>query len=192
MKLLVFDTETTGLPKNYLTYIPEEWPHVVQFSWLVLDTETFKYTPYDYIIKCPVPISGDATNIHNITLPMTKQQGYDFKDIMSIFVECEKHCDLLIGHNYDFDKGVIIVECMRHNIPHKFEKPWYCTMKMNQYITGKWPKLVWLHQHLFHEEPHNLHNAMVDVLTTIRCYMKIMYGIDLCEKIKGFKKKLGV
>ena len=42
MKAIVFDVETTGLPKKKGA-LPEEiqyWPHVVQISWLVFDTES--------------------------------------------------------------------------------------------------------------------------------------------------------
>ena len=44
MKLIIFDTETTGLPKtkniniDYL-YL---WPYIVQFSYIIYDTEINK------------------------------------------------------------------------------------------------------------------------------------------------------
>ena len=88
---------------------------------------------------------------------------------------------------------MVSVECMRLNIPHSFEKPWYCTMVTSRHLNqGKWPKLTWLHQFFFQEEPKNLHNSLIDVMVCIRCYMKIMYNIDICDKVKGFKKKLGI
>ena len=39
-KVIVFDTETTGLPKNRQK--PNKWntylfPHIVQFSWFIFD-----------------------------------------------------------------------------------------------------------------------------------------------------------
>ena len=44
MKLLIFDTETTGLPKNRQPAErgPDNWPHIVSISWIVLDTDTNK------------------------------------------------------------------------------------------------------------------------------------------------------
>ena len=41
MRVLVFDTETTGLPKSKMIN-PDSlhlWPHIVQFSYLIYDTE---------------------------------------------------------------------------------------------------------------------------------------------------------
>ena len=41
MRVLVFDTETTGLPKS--KFISPDtlnlWPHIVQFSFVIYDTE---------------------------------------------------------------------------------------------------------------------------------------------------------
>ena len=39
MRYIVFDTETTGLPKNKKAPVEqfELWPQIVQFSWLIFD-----------------------------------------------------------------------------------------------------------------------------------------------------------
>ena len=43
MKVLVFDTETTGLPKdNSNIYRTDMWPHVLQLSYLMYDTNKNK------------------------------------------------------------------------------------------------------------------------------------------------------
>ena len=68
MKLLFFDTETTGLPKNYkLPYTHlENWPHIVQLSWLVSENgQILKES--DNIIKVSVPIPIESSRVHGIT-----------------------------------------------------------------------------------------------------------------------------
>ena len=53
-KVLVFDVETTGLPKKWKPSIDEldMWPFIVQISWIVYDTDaTDLITIKDYIIK---------------------------------------------------------------------------------------------------------------------------------------------
>ena len=42
MKVLIFDTETTGLPteRNPSIYETQKWPHVIQLSYIVYDSET--------------------------------------------------------------------------------------------------------------------------------------------------------
>jgi hypothetical protein len=41
---------------------------------------------------------------------------------------------------------------------------------------------------LFQEEAANLHSSMIDVLVCTRCYMKLMHGVDVCEKVKKLKR----
>ena len=51
MKLLVIDTETTGLPqRNASIYKTEQWPYVVQLSFILFDTDSlniiYKFNEY--------------------------------------------------------------------------------------------------------------------------------------------------
>ena len=63
MKILVFDTETTGLPKDMKGDIKDSsnWPYIVQISWLVYDDAIKSITSYtnEYIEikKKALPIS---------------------------------------------------------------------------------------------------------------------------------------
>lgn len=209
MKLLVFDTETTGKigKMEWLLPITEEtvkdftFPYVVQFSFLLFDTENYKYTEFDYVIKVPVDICEEVVAIHGITKGRSNATGYSFKDIYEIFSECEKQCDLLIAHNSMFDTKMIRIECARNGIPCKLAKPIYCTMmsttkmcklpkpkNLNPLSTNyKWPTLTELHYFLFQEHAEGLHNSMVDVIVCLRCYMKVMHNVDICEKVKKLK-----
>ena len=54
----------------------------------------------------------------------------------------------------------------------------------------KYPKLVELHKKLFGFEPNNLHNALVDILVTLKCYIKMNYNKDLgdmCDNYEQYK-----
>ena len=55
MKFLVFDTETTGLPRiNFIGpgYL-EQWPHIVQFSYVIYDDISNTLEINDNIIQLP-------------------------------------------------------------------------------------------------------------------------------------------
>ena len=191
MRLLVFDTETTDKPPS-ITLLPETvefWPSIVQWSFVLFDTDTYKYTEYDYVIQCNVPIEND--HIHGITTSMNKQMGYSFSFIFPIFEECMKQADLVIGHNIDFDLNMIKAECFRNGLTFTCVKPTYCTMKNTTRLCAlpkyKWPTLKELHFHLFQETPSNLHNSMIDVWACLRSYLKIMNHTDLLEDIKKLK-----
>jgi len=191
MRLLVFDTETTDKPPS-ITLLPETvefWPSIVQWSFVLFDTDTYKYTEYDYVIHCNVPIEND--HIHGITTSMNKQMGYSFSFIFPIFEECMKQADLVIGHNIDFDLNMIKAEYFRNGLTFTCTKPTYCTMKNTTRLCAlpkyKWPTLKELHFHLFQETPSNLHNSMIDVWACLRSYLKIMNHTDLLEDIKKLK-----
>ena len=60
MKVLVFDTETTGLIKNYNASMEDssKWPHVLQLSFIVFDTNTKEILDYsDRIIRLADKVS---------------------------------------------------------------------------------------------------------------------------------------
>ena len=187
MKLFIMDTETTGKPPR-LPVLAETvmyWPHVIQLSFMILDTETFRYTEHDYMITSPIDIEND--HIHGITTQMNKVKGFPFQIIYPIFKLCMEQCDLVIGHNISFDLNMMHVECLRHDIQWIFDRPIYCTMKSSTFMFEKWPRLEELHNRLFQDKAKNLHNARVDVIVCLRCYMKMMHNIDLYERIKHFR-----
>lgn len=199
MKLLILDTETTGLPKNRNSsiYSTNEWPNVIQISYIVIDTTLQtddKYIITDKVntyIKIKFPIPQDSIAIHGITDDTLNTKGVDITYALNLLNNAINNCDLIIGHNISFDKQLLIVENIRHNIISSFpKKPSFCTMKMykefcNIYITKntkpylKYPTLQELHQATFNETITNLHNSYVDVLICTRCYFKLNYDVDL-------------
>ena len=196
MKWLIFDTETTGLPPKHKILhndTIQDWPYIVQFSFILFDTETLKLTEYDYVIKAP-SIPEESTKIHGITPSMNREQGFPFVCIYDIFKLCLDQCDVLIGHNIEFDIKMIEVESMRHNIPYQIQKPIVCTMKSTTKMCNlpnmKWPTLNELHRTLFNTSVIHLHNSIIDVIVCLRCYYWIMYKKDLFEIIKKYKTRI--
>jgi len=203
MKILVFDTETTGLPigKNPSIITTHLWPHILQLSYILYDTDQNNILDsVDKIIKLPkgIYISKESENIHRISNKISQEKGVDIKNELILFNDILSKCDLVIGHNISFDKRMIMVECIRNKVQHNFtkntdRKPEYCTMKNSVDLckivaTGnngdqyyKWPKLVELHKFLFNSIPDGLHNSMVDVLACLRCYGKMNYDVDYLE-----------
>ena len=118
MKIITFDTETTGLPK--IKMITEKtlhlWPHIVQFSYVIYDNETNNVLEtVDHIIKVPenVVITEENSNIHGITDTMSKTSGQDIEHVLSEFMEDFNNADIIVAHNMEFDFNIIKVELMR-------------------------------------------------------------------------------
>ena len=72
MKVLCFDTETTGLWKNSKALITDDdnWPYIVQLAWICLDMVSGKVVSSNsFIIKLAndQKIPAESTKIHGIT-----------------------------------------------------------------------------------------------------------------------------
>jgi len=118
MRLLVFDTETTGLPQSKFISPStlHQWPHIVQFSYIIYDTSLNDIIiTKDYVIKIPesISISEESSKIHGITNDISAKRGVDINDVLSEFFYFLRGVDLLIGHNVEFDINMIKVELLR-------------------------------------------------------------------------------
>ena len=123
MKILVFDTETTGLPeKGASIYDKSKWPYIVQLSYILYDLSSNSALIKDnYIaIDGSIVISQESYDIHHISREILDVQGINIVESLKGFNECLKVCDIVVGHNISFDKRLIFVECFRHNIKQYF------------------------------------------------------------------------
>jgi len=210
MKILIFDTETSGLPeeRNASLLATNKWPYILQLSYILYDTEENRIITYvDTLIDIDnsVNIDSESINIHKITKEMCKNNGKPIKDVLKDFNNILNQSELLIGHNLQFDKNILIVEYIRNRIMHNFNPknisiPSFCTMKngksicqltyINRYgvVIPKNPKLLELYKHYFNSEPDGLHNAMTDVIVTIRCYYKMQFDLDIFDCSLDIKK----
>jgi len=117
MIILVFDTETTGLIKTTTIahYELDSLPYIVQFSYLLYDTEkSFIEKISDDIIKIPekIVIPEECVNIHGITKGMTLK-GKDVGKCLLEFAKSYSQADVIVGHNLSFDINMVKTELMR-------------------------------------------------------------------------------
>ena len=221
MRVIIFDTETTGLPSTKIIN-PDtlhKWPHIVQFSYIIYNvTSTKMIKTSDNIIKIPndIIISDFCTNLHGLTTDKCNSHGTNIKDVLSEFFKDMKTVDKIVGHNVSFDLNMVKVELLRliNNPDIDYDTKTlhiecfytmcyttkvYCTMKNSIDLCNieiiskdgrkynKFPKLFELYQKLFNETPNNLHNSLIDILVTLRCYHKLYYNIDLIDLDDDFK-----
>ena len=196
MSIVVFDVETTGLPKKRNCPFTEfdNWPYIVQISWLVYNhmggiIESIN----DYIVKLPdnMIIPDDSIKIHGITNEKMREQGKDIHDVLMHFKRDISNSKIIVAHNLEFDTNIISVELLRNNLRnalyfYRGEK--YCTMHKTKKMFRRWPKLVDLHEKLFKTVPKNLHNSLIDVYVCFRCFCQHYYGYDPVYDEKNIKK----
>jgi DNA polymerase III epsilon subunit-like protein len=182
---LFFDTETTGLPRfpNAPVEYLDNWPRIVQISWLIFDEHQKCINEKDYIIKPENFIIPDsASQVHGITTEIALSKGSDLKPILNEFAIDVKNANYIIAHNMEFDEKIVGAEFLRKEISHDlFETTRICTMKSstdhckiaNMYGGYKWPNLVELHNFLFKTSFENAHNALFDVKACAKCFFEL-------------------
>lgn len=142
MRVLIFDTETTGLPKTKLVTreVTTLWPYIVQFSYLIYDVSHNSIVKIrDSIVKIPekIEISKECTNIHGITNEMCSSSGEKLENILQNFMDDFHSCDLMVGHNLSFDLNMVKIELMRLiETSYYFEKEFY-TKSLEEIQTSK-------------------------------------------------------
>jgi DNA polymerase-3 subunit alpha len=170
--ILVFDTETNGLPKK------DDFSAVRIVSIAFKTDSDEKY----FIIKPDFEINN--SHIHGITYEMATQEGVDFQEAIQYLNSVIDSVDTLVGHNINFDIGVLLSELYRHQehvlVSKIKDKNKYCTMKnsvmvckiRDKYGRYKYPKLGELYSHFFNDTC-NFHHALEDTRATYKCYNKL-------------------
>jgi len=195
----VFDTETTGLPKDYNVpafSLSNNWPHLVSVSWAMLDSHTGSVMrACSYIIK-PIDwvIPPESTKIHGITQAQAEEYGCSLKQVLTKFLT--EDYDVIIAHNAYFDKNVFANAMIWDlKLPFSgFNKPCRCSMLAgklmckipNIYKLGdfKFPKLSELYLHVMNEPPkdHQLHSSLYDTL----------FLCEIIQRSKELRIRLGI
>ena len=97
---LIFDTETTGLPRNYNAPITDvsNWPRVVQLAWQLHDEYGQLIEHKDFLIRPKgynIPI--EAEGIHGISTELASIGGDELEDVLGLFKRpCKKRNLLLV------------------------------------------------------------------------------------------------
>src|SRR6056300_966842 len=185
---LIFDTETTGFPKDWNAPITDldNWPRVVQLAWQIHDVNGALVEVQDHIIYPDgFDIPFNATKVHGISTERAKSEGKPLADVLADFELALEKCEYLVGHNVNFDLNVTGCEYYRVQgaNPLDAKKPLdsctETTAKLCELPGGrggrfKLPKLEELHLHLFGEGFAEAHNAAFDVEATARVFLELL------------------
>jgi DNA polymerase III subunit epsilon len=182
--LLFFDTETTGLPRNWKAPVTDvnNWPRLVQLAFLLYDRKGTRISEKCYIIKPEgYKIPADAVRIHGITTEKASCEGMELKVVLEEFMEVADRSNYLVAHNIRFDEKIVGAELLRNKMPDCIlSKKKICTMQTTTdfcKIRGpygyKWPSLPELHFKLFRESFEEAHDAMADINATARCFWEL-------------------
>jgi len=181
---LFFDTETTGLPKDYSAPITDSdnWPRLVQLAFLLYDKSGNQKAEGDFIIKPEgFEIPEEAAKVHGITTEKALNEGVGLGEMLNIFTSLSNVSDCFVAHNFNFDKKIVGAEFYRLSMADIIadRKSIYTMLSSTKHceIVGKrgfkWPKLQELHTKLFGAEFDKAHNAFSDIKATAKCFWEL-------------------
>lgn len=185
---LIFDTETTGLPRNWNAPLTDSdnWPRCIQIAWQLHDAMGNVIEHQDYLVKPEgFNIPFDAEKIHGISTELAEAEGITLQEVLLKFSEALKKTKFLVGQNVGFDLNIMGAEYLRMGLENplpEFPVLDTCTETTAQLcqIPGgrggkfKLPTLTELHQFLFDVPFGEAHNATADVEATTRCFLELI------------------
>ena len=185
---LIFDTETTGLPKRWNAPITDvdNWPRCIQIAWQLHDELGNLIEHQDFLIQPDgFNIPYDAEQIHGISTLLAQEQGKPLAEVLALFNQALEKTTFIVGQNLKFDLNIMGCEFHRESTATKLlELPVLdtCTEKtatLCQIPGGrggrfKLPTLTELHQKLFNQPFGEAHNATADVEATTRCFLELI------------------
>ncbi|MAP80174.1 MAG: DNA polymerase III subunit alpha [Aequorivita sp.] len=185
---LIFDTETTGLPKRFNAPVSDtdNWPRCIQIAWQLHDAMGNLIEHQDYLVKPEgFNIPFDAEKIHGISTELATEEGVPLQVVAQKFQAALLKTKFIVGQNVGFDVNIMGAEFFRLNMENPLPNlPVLdtCTETTAQLckIPGgrggkfKLPTLTELHEFLFNEPFAEAHNATADVEATTRCFLELL------------------
>jgi DNA polymerase-3 subunit alpha len=185
---LIFDTETTGLPKRWDAPITDSdnWPRCIQIAWQLHDDMGKLIEHQDYLVKPDgFNIPYDAERIHGISTELADAEGVSLAAVLEKFNIALSKAKFIVGQNLGFDVNIMGAELHRMGIDSPMatmpvlDTCTEVTAKLLQLPGGrggkfKLPTLTELHEYLFNKPFSEAHNATADVEATTRCFLELI------------------
>ena len=183
MRILIFDTETSGLNP--------QWNVILQLSYQIVDSDSWatQKTVNHYFAwpENKARVTQEAIVVNGLTEDILSSKLLsNRKTALEEFVKDKDSCDLFVAHNLEFDKNFIIASCREEGVKYA-NSGWsksYDTMKRTtsfcqipkDWGSGyKWPKLTELADCLYIDYSKiPLHDSTGDVELTKLCFERIV------------------
>ncbi|HLA54738.1 MAG TPA: DNA polymerase III subunit alpha [Flavobacterium sp.] len=185
---IIFDTETTGLPKRYDAPVSDSanWPRCIQIAWQLHDEMGRLIEHQDYMVKPEgFNIPYDAERIHGISTELAQAEGIALSEVLGKFNIALAKAKFIVGQNVGFDVNIMGSEFYRMGMDSPMNPMRVldtCTENTASLLQlpggrgGKFklPTLTELHQYLFKAPFSEAHNATADVEATTRCFFELI------------------
>ena len=122
---LIFDTETTGLPKRWdAPYTDtDNWPRVIQIAWQLHDEMGHLIEAQDFLVQPDgFDIPYDAERIHGISTALAQKEGIPLVEMLEKFNIALSKTKFVVGQNLKFDLNVTGSEFVRAQISNDLQE----------------------------------------------------------------------
>jgi len=156
-KLLVLDTETTGMNPDS--------DAIVELAGVVRDGDSLR--SYDTLCRPGVPIPAEASGIHHIVDSMVDRSPTPLEAMQRLIHHLDCEDAIFVAHNAEFDRGFL-----DKLTPYREQRRWICTFRTAMCI---WPDApgysnqtlrYWLNLDLDLPSGLHPHRALYDAIVT--------------------------
>lgn len=191
MKVLFFDTETTGLKFDNLPCTHEKQPMVIQLGLKLDGSNRREHARINLMARPQGWLMGDkAKEITGLDEEMATEFGIHFITMVEMFLDYVENADIIVAHNAGYDitvmRRAVFVYCEQTGQKYKdpFEgKTIICTMLAamdivkatpKRYGKWKWPNLTECMRFFFNEDHSMAHDALADVIACARVFYELL------------------
>lgn len=189
MNVLVFDSETNGLPLYKEPSEHPDQPHIVEIAALLYDADGQLINSFEAIVK---PdgwiIAPEVSAIHGITHEIAMDTGIPEKDALEGFLAIHALANMRVAHNCSFDDRIIRIAMKRYMGDEAADLfragQSYCTALKSKPILNlpateamkktnfkvKTPNLAEAYRHFTGEDLAGAHRALTDANACARIY----------------------
>lgn len=195
MIVLLYDTETSGMPDWGVPSDADEQPHICQYSAVLFDDRTGDETSYwNHIVVQEWPVHPKAFAVHRITPERSHEEGIPERIVVGDFLNAVEAAQRVAAFNNTFDERIMRIAMLRAGIsrptveqfwtaikprtwdvmraatPHAKVPPTGKMMARGRY-TFKNPSVAEAYQALIGQPMQDAHDARGDLLATKEIYM---------------------
>lgn len=187
MKIVVYDTETTGLFDKNLPELHVDQPWVLQLGAVVL--QHWEIVERLNTLVCPAAdalFHEGAVALHGITPEVALEQGKPTIDVLKTFRSMCRDADIVCSYNHKFDKRIVQTTALRTDAREFTKDPlWspatfeHCIMLQTQEHFGEGRmKLKQAYRRLFNLPLIDAHDAFADTIAAVKVFRKLMDVTD--------------
>ena len=192
MRILFYDTETTGMPLWGEPSSDPRQPHLLQIAAALVDSETRKVEAEINLLVRPQGwgIDPEALAIHGITHEHATRFGISEGAAIAHLLDLWGAADKRVGHVESFDARMGRIAIKRYGYFNQSadvladswkSAPAACTSKMTEYLNpvlgrghSRGPKLIEAYRHFFGRELEGAHTASADMRACMAVYFAVL------------------